>query len=418
MLVQKTMINSVCNPQPKLTLQPRKSKRDYIYDYHAYIIEGVDKNPFGKGGGISISEDIAKNKAVCEALERYCGSRINKIITKSTFNKIKSSAINPREIIYFRNDQYSIKFPYKKFNKNKIISWVEGYSLLQNKKIFVPASAVYLGYNRQNHNREKFLPTTSNGLALQTSLKRAIVRAIFELIERDAAMTVWFTKMSPPRLDLENIKNPDLIKLTNKIKEEGLIPEVCITTLDSPIPSTIGIVYNKDDNAVPFASFGLATEADLEEAALKSLEEAMMVRNTLEILNEGGALKKINKLSVRDFLRHGIFYAFSSRQKIWKFLLNGPRHSVSFLNNKFGFKEEYLNYQKIIDFFLKQKKEIIYIDVTDNIVKKMGFIVVKVIIPDLHPIDMNFCARFLGGNRLKLFLNKEQNVNYYPHPFA
>ena len=405
---------------PQLVVQPRKTKRRYIYDYHAFILDETGaEDHFGKGVGISLDREIAKEKAIGEALERYCGSHASQILARTSYQSLKNIGLNPKNLVYFADSQYLPGFSYRKPSSIQLINWVEGYSLVKQQKVFVPAFAVYLGYNRLIPPEERFLPTSSCGLALQTSQEKAVIKGIFELIERDAAMITWLTKRRVPRLDLSSVELPELIYLRDKVSEEGFNMDICISTIDFPFPSVIAIVYDSKNRA-PYVSFGLATEIDLEKAALKALEEALMIRNTLEILNEEDKIRQLKRPSVNNFLDHAIFYATPSRRKFWKFLLKGPLLSLREINRQYRFTEakKHQTLKNVIRDFNNMNKEVIWVDVTDRIVKRMGYVAVKVIIPELHPMDISYNARFLGGRRLPTLLEKWQRINSYPHPFA
>ena len=188
-------MNSKKNKKLELILQKRASKRSYVFDYHAFIrdVENKKVDLFSQGGGISINLENAKKRAIGEAIERYCGSHINNKVIRSSFDSAKN-AINPKKLIYFSDYQYCNEFSYKKFNTKITIDWITGLSLTKKKKILVPAFAVYLGYNRLVSKKFHFMPSSSNGLASHTSIKKAEYNAILELIERDSAMRVWLFK--------------------------------------------------------------------------------------------------------------------------------------------------------------------------------------------------------------------------------
>lgn len=106
-------------------------------------------------------------KAIGEALERYWGSRINKPLIKRSFRELKKKALDPQKVIYFCRDQYYKKgFPYERYHSAIPIHWIEGYSLTEKRNLWVPAFSVYLGFNQLIKEEPRFMPTTSNGLAV------------------------------------------------------------------------------------------------------------------------------------------------------------------------------------------------------------------------------------------------------------
>lgn len=399
----------------KIILQARKSKRKYLYDYHAQIKDSSgNKDLFGKGGAISFTrEDLAKNKAVSEALERYCGSHVFNKLERGSFKDVKSQALDPQKIIYFTESQYIKKFRYKKFSSEAEIDWISGYSLTNRRKVLVPAFAVYLGYNRRVPKSEFFSPTTSSGLALGTTLETAILRAIFELIERDSIMITWLTKRNTYRLDLDTVTMPELLSLKDCIELENLKIEVCILTVYKEVASVIAIVYNPK-KVFPNVSFGFSTEDNIELAVLKAIEEAMMVRNTLELEQERhGKLGKIRESQIKTFLDHVVYYSFPQHKIKWDFFLKGDLCSLENITKKLNISK--VNLSEVMDLF---KGEVIYINLTSNEVNKMGYKVVRVIIPELQPLFENHTAMVLNRKRLDKFVAKNYELNTDPHPYG
>lgn len=401
-------MNTDKNKQLELILQRRSSKRVYVFDYHAFIRDSTTNiiDPFGNGGGLSVDLEDAKIRAIGEAIERYCGSHINNKLLRKSYDNVKKNAINPKKLIYFSNKQYVNKFLYKKFNSRKTIDWIEGYSMTRKKKVLVPAFAVYLGYNRLINKDEHFMPTSSCGLASHNSIENAINSSLLELIERDSAITTWMHKKKVLRLDINSIKSEKLISLKNKILEEGLEMEICITPNNFLILSVIAIIYNQKKE-IPFASFGMAAGSNIEKVVTKSLEEALMVRNTLEIQKKENKFKKIQKLNIKNYIDHAAYYSLPSHKNSWQFLLNSPRVSVEIIKKNL---DNTMDYKKIINLLKKENKEVILVDLTNKLIKKMGFYCVKIIIPELRPMDFDYKTRFLRD--LKNTFNND------PHPFT
>lgn len=404
----------------KLIVQPRLSPRNYLHEYYAYVTDEIGKEGnLAEGGGVSLNKEVAKMKAIGEAIERYCGRYINKPLIKKRLRDIKDKSLHPQKVIYFRRNQYRKGFLYNRFRSSLPINWVKGFSLTRKKSLLIPAFAVYLGYNRLIKDEPAFTVTTSNGLASGKNLKRATIGSIFELIERDALMITWYAKKTIPRLDLQRGSLPELRYLHSKIVEEGYCPEVCVTTVDIPAPSVVAIIYDSR-RKLPYASFGAAADFNIEKAALKALEEALLVREVLETLNKQKNIKINSPSLVNAFLDHATLYAHPKYKKAWDFLLDGPVHSYKEIERSYGFpkSKKLLDLRNIIEIFKKKKMEIIRVNLTNNVVKDTSFKVVKVIIPELQPIDVSYKARFLGGKRLYKFVKDSKDINQYPHPIG
>lgn len=403
------------NQKIQLIVQPRENNRSYLHDYHSHIEINGKKHPFGKGGGIDLDPKIAKLKAMCEAIERYAGSVIpDQTYIKSSYNEIKSEAINPKRLIDFEPSQYAESFPFSRFRPNTKIDWIKAFSVTKNRNVLIPASAVFLGYNAMIPKNLRLFPTTSNGLALGTSGKDAFRRGLYELIERDAALTLWYTQRIPIRVNLDSLSNPDFHFIKNKIIDEGLILEVCISTFDIPIPSTIAII--RDIRGYPAFSVGLGCDNNLEKAVFKATMEALMVRNTLELLPKDMRVN-IKRRSVKNFMDHALYYSTLSREKIIRKLYSGKKLTITKINSKFGFIKKYSDLDTLISLFTKKNIEIIKYDLTTPIISDMGYSVVKTIVPELQQIDVSYKARFLKSKRLTGLVSSKK-INPYPHPFG
>lgn len=406
----------------EITVWQRENNRKYIYDYSAKITKGVVEARVYEGGGISIYRNRAKRKAVYEAVERYCGSCVPPNLLKKPYQELKGGAINPHKLILFDENQYQPTFLYVPFEESKPIEWVQGFSLTTNKETFIPAFAVYLGYNEGKAKGERLFPSLSCGLAIERNCKRAILKGIFELIERENAMLTWMGSFTPPRLDLSQIRSKNLRYLVQKIEEEKLYPVVCITTRDAGVPSVIGIVFAATQTQ-PYASFGLAADTDIEKAALKSLEEALMVRDTLELLQESNQLRVPGGYAkVKTFLDHATFYALPEKRKLWEFLLEGENINSKEAKVRFGFQNvSAYTLDCMVSMMKNLKIEVIAVDLTDALAESMGLRVTKVIMPGIHQMDFDYNARFLGGDRVKNIIQGDQKtkkLNHSPHPFA
>ncbi|MDA6963166.1 YcaO-like family protein, partial [Escherichia coli] len=70
--------------------------------------------------------------AMLEGLERYCGMepRGKKTNITGSYNELKSEALNPNLLGLHASTQYELKnFPFEKFDPDRKINWVWGYSI-------------------------------------------------------------------------------------------------------------------------------------------------------------------------------------------------------------------------------------------------------------------------------------------------
>lgn len=403
---------------PEIQVWKSDSKRKYIYSYSSRMVGGNLGAFYVEGGSVSVKSSLAKDKAIFEAIERYSGSKIPTRLRKSSYKKFQDQAVDPNNFIFFTDDQYKKKgFPYKKYISGSQIEWVKGNSLINLRELFIPAFAVYLGYNQKAPDLQRYFPTTSCGLAVHTTKSQAIIHGIFELIERDTAMKIWLNKLSAPVIDLSTIHSLKLKRLLVNITKEGLIPKVLLASQDIPVPSFIGIVYSSK-NAVPFVTIGLSAGVDVKEAILKSLEEALMVRNTLEYAKKdfGKLVYQKSQSQVKSFFDHTLYYSIPKKKIYWEFMIKGNSITIDQIKKKFPLRVLQQNtYNSLIDILRKFRYDTYAVNLTSNIARQMGLCCLKIIIPNLRQMEIDHNLKFLKyGSEI----DQERLKKSKPHPFA
>ena len=396
-----------------ITAWPIRIARNYIHEYSAEIKTQPSAINYCQGGGIALTAEEAKSKAIYEVVERYCGSTMVQKTVNYPIKKVANNLnyIHPKLLIQFNNSQYTDDFPYSKINNNSMLEWVQGYSHSDRKNKLIPAFSVYLGYNLISSLPQKYFPSSSCGLATYSSFDEAVVRGIFELFERDSAMRVWLSRKGVARIDIETIKNSKIQYIIQKIKAEDLLVDICFEANSLRIP-TIIVLIHASDRKIPFVSFGLSSGIKLEEAILKALLEAIMVRNTLDYLHKSRKLKKYSDYTeIKEFVDHIMYYAYPSTSSKWKFLISGEMIGYDEVNKFYINGLAHLNnLDSLVGHLKKNGLETISIDLSNDVSKKFGLHVVRVIIPGLMQMDYDYNFRFLG--------HKNCSINQNPHPFS
>ena len=414
----KRTMNKKSSKNPEIQVWQNDSKRKYISSYSAKIIGDNLGAYYVEGGSASINKEIAKNKAVFESIERYSGSKIPSSLVKQPYAKVATKAINPKNFIFYNNSQFNKRgFPYSKYQLSDQIEWIKGKALLNSKDVLIPAFAVYLGYNEGISKSGKYFPTPSSGLAVQKTQKKAIINAIFELVERSNAMKVWLNKLSAPVLTISTIHSPKLKNLISNINREGLSVAVLLSSQELPIPSFIAIVYS-EKGKLPITTFGLSAGIDIEKAIQKSIEEALMVRCSLEYMGQtyGSGIFEKNPKQVKTFFDHSLYYSSPKKRKNWEFMIRGRKISIEQMKETFPLKKfENDFYRNLIDTLKKFEYDTYVVDLTSNMAGAMKLCCVKVIIPKLRQMEINNNLKFLGYGGKE---DKKKLVKSFPHPYA
>ena len=68
---------------------------------------------------------------------------------------------------------------------------------------------------------EFIFPITSNGLAAGPTLAEAVLRAAFEVLERDATMIAWLNQLPCTRVDPLSHPDPDVQEICKGVRAQG-----------------------------------------------------------------------------------------------------------------------------------------------------------------------------------------------------
>ena len=161
--------------------------------------------------------------------------------------------------------------PFSKFSDTSIIGWVEGYSLIKNKVIFVPAIAVYLSYEMIGHD-EYLFNNTSSGLATGSSYIQAILSGLLEVIERDAFLITWLCRLPMPQINTESLKCKHSQNIIEMYNRRGIQIYINALVLDTGIPTFLATAIDMSNNG-PAVVIGLSSDINSELGILKALQK-------------------------------------------------------------------------------------------------------------------------------------------------
>lgn len=141
-----------------------------------------------------------------ETVERYCPAFFDTSrMVQSSFSKIPGNAVSPSEFALFHKQQYKSfqenGYSMYPFNKDIELYWDVCHDIVNGEKTYCPSAFIYLPWTTE----EKRITTgTSTGLAAHTNWHKALLTAIYEIIERDSFVLTWYQKIVPPKLIIDN----------------------------------------------------------------------------------------------------------------------------------------------------------------------------------------------------------------------
>jgi len=358
----------------------------------------------------------------------YCSAFYNEEdLVCATQKELAGESLVLQDLALFSPSQYGqTDFLFPRLTPDSSLYWAKGYSLSEDKPIWIPASLVYLPYL---YAREEpiFHRQITTGLACGPNLPSAIYRGILEIIERDALMIIWHNRLSCPTLDLSGIDDPVVQSLLKQIQVMPVDCYIKVMTLDIEATAIL-VLFEKKNDIPPYTSLGMAVDLDPSQAVRRALEEAMLVYLGMSrICRENPNHSRDPEYKNVDLpTDHGIIHAMEPELLETVQFLKSSEKTLTMKDlpdhNHDNLVE---NCKLLVELLGKRGLQTHIVDVTTVDINDVGFKVARVVIPGMQPLDLEHHCPHLGGKRLyevphKLGLIKEplkeDEMNSDPHP--
>jgi len=177
-----------------------------------------DPAPPLSAGGKGNTREQAMSRCLMEAIERYSSVFVgDEPLVHARVDEI--DAISPPEILLFSDQQFAAREAWNEapgtmhgvpvpFHPRQRIAWVAAESLMAASRRYVPAGCAYLWYSFPAEPMYNFADT--NGCAAAPTRSEAILRALLELIERDAVAIWWYNRLPRPGVDPAACNDPEI----------------------------------------------------------------------------------------------------------------------------------------------------------------------------------------------------------------
>jgi len=212
-------------------------------------------NVFDKGcAGKGRSTDQARVSALCEALERYSGVyQGDEAYVRASKAELGAAALAAGDLLNFSEAQYrtrglrnaqesdlrrSVPEP---FDPGTPITWTPAWSLTRHERRYVPLAYCYA--EAPADSGTTFCGPCSNGVAAGTCLEEAVLQALLELVERDAAAIWWYNRLARPAIDLASFADPYFEALQADYARLGWTVWVLDLTHDLGIPTCVALAH-------------------------------------------------------------------------------------------------------------------------------------------------------------------------------
>ncbi|NMA11401.1 MAG: YcaO-related McrA-glycine thioamidation protein [Methanomicrobiales archaeon] len=208
----------------------------------------------------------AEVSAVMEGIERYSGEMDGRETVVGRYSEVsaRKMAIDPADLILPDRVPPDIAVP-----------WVEGYDIVREEEVLVPAHAVYhplpVTYGR-------LFRTNTNGLASGNTLEEATFHALMEVVERDAWSLVEVTRNTGPRI--EGIDDGLAAGLLAKFAAAGVEVTLKDITSDIGIPTVAAVADDVVLKDPTLLTIGMGSHTSAHIAVLRALTEVAQSRLT------------------------------------------------------------------------------------------------------------------------------------------
>lgn len=435
------MENSIASIYPSINSSIVSNKlgivKDIFYwlpekdDARVFLVAAIAQNfsrmgieistSFNSGAGLTFS--AALNAAIGETIERYCSAIVNdKDLVFGDYHTLSESytCVSPSSFAFYHSSQYDEDdFPFEKFENSSKIFWTKCYKLGDDKETLIPAAVTYLPYYPKKEEKLIWYPV-STGLSCARSIDEAIVKGIFEVIERDAFSILWYNKLSLPKINIRS--NDEVYKL---YKERFEIPGCKYTlidmTLDTEVPTVLGILEDFRGGILIAA----ATRSTLKEAVIKTFIELSQGRISWKEDFIKGSNKEFKEdfSDIRDFHSRVMLFTQKKMKKHFDFLLD----SDIYVDIPEDAIEPYdVQLKKLYETLSNLGHGIYYKNLTTVDVVNHGYNVVKVVVPGFIEITNDHVYPRIGGERLynvpyniglRNTITNVEDLNPIPHPF-
>ncbi|MBV9257957.1 MAG: YcaO-like family protein [Ktedonobacteraceae bacterium] len=374
------------------------------------------------GAGGSIDADEARLKAIAEGLERYssCAYSQEQFIW-ATARELGTEAIDLDTVPRCSESELAHpRCPLVAPDKDAPMRWVRGISLHNGRAVWVPSVMVYLHVPYMSRGERFWLPI-STGCAAHTTLERALVGGICEVIERDAIALTWLQQLSLPRIEIDQM--PAFLASyleRNERAKESVEHYYFDATTELGVPTIYSLHLSPHNDKLAILVM-CSTELDPAVAIAKVARESASSRIALQAQRE-------TPEQVDDFLNvfDGASYmAGRERLPAFDFLLHSPRRRLLSEIAPIGTGDTRHDLVELLKRLKAHDKEVFAVDISTDEALRVGMRVVRVVIPGLQPLSFGYRARYLGHPRLYeaprnmgYAVHAEEDINSWPQPFA
>ena len=391
---------------------------DLNYHGRMELAEAAERLP---GSGVGLSRDDALSAALGEAIERYCfATAIPKNQYTSAWPDFKNETFALRQLPFLLPKEQSVDDFFTTLAKRRI-NWIDAFEVSENGKakgtFLVPVMIVFGSYSDER------LIVTTNGMGCGTSEDMALLKALYELIERDAVMISWFHQYPGSLVRIEEVLPKKVVQMVKQMRKMNINFYLRDITTDIGLPVFLGFAIRLDGGDPVSFACGASAGLDVQSAATKAfLEVCLSWRGANDLMRFRKPMRRMNPVpDPVDFSDHLYLYQHPWMMKGVDFLLQKDKESS--VIQKGGFSSISDQLEQCINLLNSKGYKVLKVDMTTPDVDQFGLKVVRAIVPGLVPLFVGIFHAFYN-QRLNVAAHipeekriKNGNFNPYPHPF-
>jgi ribosomal protein S12 methylthiotransferase accessory factor len=366
--------------------------------------------------GCSTSPAEAQARMLGEALERYSGFHAADRLQSAQL--LPSDALGELNFPVCHADEPCLP-SLRGMGLDHPIPHFRLHHLADERPAWIPAAYVDLSFRARPGEPVVTYPI-STGLAFHTDLHEAVWSGLCEVAERDATMIMWWCRKQPTRIRCDTPGTPAQIQdRLHRLRRAGMTADILEVCTSFPAPVVVCILRAAH---YPYLTFGSCCHSDPLVASLKSLDEAVMVRQ------RGGPAAGVPSVDGFDWVHSwGDHVRLYADRRMWRHLdfLLDTRRTQSY--EEFagrGWVPAPRGIEAVRGAARRLQSDgltVIWAEITAPEVRPFGH-VVRVVVPQMVPLSATHQVRWLGTARLWQMAGFRSaalsDFNPYPHPFA
>ncbi len=372
------------------------------YDPACTLCNGLAASWFGHaegvpGSGIGWDEASAEGACVGEAIERLQAASLpDDVLLRASFDAwpLREPAIDPAKWVLFHPEQYRQPgFPFQPLTRETVCSWVCFRQALTGTPHWLPAEIAYLDLP----DGHRFCPGYSTGLAAGRTGEPILLRALQEVIERDAVIGAWWGRYPIEEFSLSAALDGVAPEIRGQMARPNLAYR-CFR-IATPFSDHVTMVTLEGDDREGYCfSIGSSCRETRSASWLKSLLEAIHGRHYVRYLKTqvAAGMLKVGRCPT-SFAEHAVYYSMVPQDFRRTVLGNLPAKPKNKRSDSWGSAVP-----DTIAYLIERlgpERPVLFRSMTPPALasENLGWHVSRVVVPGLQPMHGHHGLPHLGG---------------------